>query len=378
MEIKKRENIGWVDFLRVMACFLVVFSHCCDPFVAQFDTDKTAFLSGVMCGSFVRACVPLFVMMTGVLLFPVRLEMGAFYKKRITRIIIPLIFWSIALPVIYFFYLNSGITTHSPSLDQSTYTLSNLWNKLYTFIFNFNYDTTPLWYLYMLVGLYFLIPVFSAWLKDAPQKDIRLFLYIWGITLVIPYLKMLAPVLGYKGNYGNMGLFGECDWNVYGTFYYVSGFIGYLVLAYYLVKYPLSWSWKKTLGIGIPMFLVGYAVTFVGFLITQQHFPGNYAYLEIVWYFAGINVFMMTFPVFIIVQKSRIAPSRWLSRWASLTFGIYLCHFVIVQMGYDLITSFISLPPVLTIVLMACFAFLVSSAIVWIMEKFSLTKRLVM
>ena len=37
MEINKRENIGWIDLLRVTACFLVVFAHCCDPFfVARF------------------------------------------------------------------------------------------------------------------------------------------------------------------------------------------------------------------------------------------------------------------------------------------------------------------------------------------------------
>lgn len=52
MEISKRENIGWVDLLRVVACFLVVFSHCCDPFVAQFDNDRSTFLTGVFSGSF--------------------------------------------------------------------------------------------------------------------------------------------------------------------------------------------------------------------------------------------------------------------------------------------------------------------------------------
>lgn len=45
-------------------------------------------------------------------------------------------------------------------------------------------------------------------------------------------------------------------------------------------------------------------ITSVGYIITQKYYPGNYAYLEIVWYFAGINVFMMTFPVFVIVQKT--------------------------------------------------------------------------
>lgn len=33
MELKKKENIGWIDLLRVLACFFVVFSHSCDAFI---------------------------------------------------------------------------------------------------------------------------------------------------------------------------------------------------------------------------------------------------------------------------------------------------------------------------------------------------------
>ena len=91
------------------------------------------------------------------------------------------------------------------------------------------YKRQPLWYLYMLIGIYFIIPILNSWLEGAKKREIQVFLGIWVISLVIPYLKMLAPLLGYTGNYGNMGLFGVCDWNVYGTFYYVSGFIGYII-----------------------------------------------------------------------------------------------------------------------------------------------------
>ena len=183
MEISKRENIGWIDLLRVVACFLVVFSHCCDPFVAQFDNDRSTFLTGVFSGSFVRACVPLFVMMSGVLLFPVRISMGDFYKKRIGRILIPLIFWSVVLPLLYYIYLNFITTSHSPLIDPENYVFGATLAKIYTFIFNFNYDTTPLWYLYMLIGLYFIIPILDVWLKQASRRDIKLFLYVWGISL---------------------------------------------------------------------------------------------------------------------------------------------------------------------------------------------------
>ena len=104
MELKKKENIGWIDLLRVLACFFVVFSHSCDAFIGQFDANRESFLTGVFLGSLMRPCVPIFVMMTGVLLLPVQTDMAAFYKKRIGRLIPPMIFWSLVLPVLYFIF----------------------------------------------------------------------------------------------------------------------------------------------------------------------------------------------------------------------------------------------------------------------------------
>lgn len=379
MNTPKKENIGWIDVLRISACFLVVFAHCCDPFVACFNADYGAFLQGSALGSAVRCCVPLFVMMTGVLLFPVHDSMGAFYKKRIGRILVPLVFWSLMLPVLYFVYLNYLVTTDSPTIDMSTFTLEMTLRKMWTFVFNFNYDTTPLWYLYMLVGLYFVIPIFHAWLDRASRGDVKLFLSIWGISLFLPYIKMVAPALGYLGNWGNMDILGVCDWNAFSSFYYVSGFIGYLILAHYLVKYPLQWSWKKTLGISIPMFLTGYAITFGGYLIMQEHFPGNYAYLEIIWLFSGINVFMMTFPVFVCIQKINAPSSPTLSRVASMTFGIYLCHFVFVQMSYDLFEWLLpeEVPAVIRVLCMAIVSFAISYVLVRGLYAYRWTRRFV-
>lgn len=370
----KRENIAWIDLLRVLACFLVVFSHSCDAFVASFDSDRSTFLWGVFSGSLVRCSVPLFVMMSGVLIIPTNLSMPEFYKKRVGRLALPLVFWSVMLPLMFVAYLNAVGYSASPLMSESNFSVGTAIQKAYTFIFNFNYDTTPLWYVYMLLGLYFIIPLINPWLKQATKKELQLFLGIWFFTLFIPYIKMAAPLLGYLGNFGNMGLFGVCDWNDYGTFYYVSGFIGYLVLAYYLVKHPLEWSLKKTLAYGIPLFIIGYLITAFGFVNVQKQFPGNYAYLEIVWYFAGINVFMMTLPVFLIVQKIDFTPKAWLKRLASFTFGIYLCHFVFVQISYDILGNIAALPVVFRIIGMALLAFAVSAVLVWIMKSWRVSK----
>lgn len=83
--VKAADHIGWIDSLRVLACFMVVFSHCCDGFVAQFDADRASFLTGTMLGSLMRSCVPLFVMITGVLLLPLPQSstLGGFYRRRV-------------------------------------------------------------------------------------------------------------------------------------------------------------------------------------------------------------------------------------------------------------------------------------------------------
>lgn len=379
MEYGRQNNIGWVDLLRVLACFMVVFSHSCDAFVAQFDADRASFLTGVFGGSLMRASVPLFVMMTGVLLLPVGqgYDLVSFYRKRIGRILPPLVFWSVALPLLmyaYFNYINPS--TCNPQVAVGGYTVQQLVQRIYTFVFNFNFDTTPLWYLYMLIGLYLLMPVLNAWLVQASQRELKVVLGLWVVSLFLPYLKMLAPVLGYQGNYGNMELLGMCDWNIYGTFYYFSGFVGYLVLAYYLKRYPLQWSWSKMLAIMIPLFVAGYAITAGGYILTQEHFPGNYAYLEIVWYFNGINVFMMTLPLFAIVQKMAVRSRRWLSRLASLAFGIYLCHFVFVFVCYDLY-DMAMLPYWVRIPCIAVTTFAIATLVAWLMSRAAFTARFV-
>lgn len=78
-------RIVWLDVLRLLAVFMVVCIHSADPFnvTPEARSNPEYNFWGSIYGSFLRPCVPLFVMITGVLLLPVKMSLEAFYKKRL-------------------------------------------------------------------------------------------------------------------------------------------------------------------------------------------------------------------------------------------------------------------------------------------------------
>ena len=374
--LRKRETIGWIDFLRVFAIAMVVVSHCCDNYTAMFGFNQDDFTIGAFLGSLMRPCVPLFAMMSGVLLFPVKQNMTltAFYRKRIGRILWPLIFWSLTLPILNFLAFNYVWPDPANMSLVGPYNVDTLINRLYTWVFNFNYDTTPLWYVYMLIGIYLVLPIVSHWLDTASDRDIRTVLAIWAFTLLVPYIQYFAPDLGFRGNYDNMGIWGACSWNAFGTFYYTSGFLGYMILASYLMRRPIRCSAAKLYGITIPMFIIGFAITYLSFISLRP--SANWDLIELAWYFCSINVFMMTLPIFLWVERAKIKSRPWLTSLAIMSFGVYLCHFSIVQFGYEILYP-TGLPAIIRLLLNAVLTLIVSFAIVRLMMSTKLLRRFV-
>ena len=86
---------------------------------------------------------------------------------------------------------------------------------------------------------------------------------------------------------------------------------------------------------------------------------------------------MRTDQLLAIVRKLDFKPRAWLSRLAGATFGIYLCHFILVQAGYDLVARIPALPTLLRILLIACLAFAASYLVVAAMQRFRVTRRFV-
>lgn len=72
---------------------MVMMSHCCAPFTFNPDpavsTNPLVGYWEALYQSSTRFCVPLFVVITGYLLLPVKVPMQIFYRKRILRVLWP-------------------------------------------------------------------------------------------------------------------------------------------------------------------------------------------------------------------------------------------------------------------------------------------------
>ena len=257
--MKDTNRIVWADFLRLIAILMVICIHCADPFNVSPEARSNPEYNfwGSIYGAFLRPCVPLFVMLTGMLLLPVREETGPFYKKRMMRVLVPFVVWSFLYTIFPWLTglvgLDSSILTRMFAYagESPSQSLGDSLHNLWMIPFNFHTYTVHLWYIYMLLGLYLYLPFFSAWVKQASKKQIRIFLGLWCITLFLPYCReFLSENLG-----------GTCAWNDFGILYYFSGFCGYLLLGSYLKDTGNRLSAGKTIGLSIILFAVGYAVS---------------------------------------------------------------------------------------------------------------------
>lgn len=281
-------RIVYLDLIRVLSCMMIVLMHS-----PHAEGGAPGYI--VVPIYFITAAgLCLFFMVSGALLLPVKTDTFSFLKKRMGKILVPLLFWTL-------FYL--GV-----SLAFGEKTWSEVGHNILSIPFT-RQGHGVLWFLYVLIGLYLLSPIISPMLQKATKKELKFYLLIWGITLCYP---LLAPFI-------------EITTDIYGILYYFSGFLGYFVLGYYLHAYkPRLSKWGLALLVIIPL------LSFACYKIfdTDKLFSGLFWYdglmvaMLCVAFFCGAKIIPDKFP--------RIGGGRFLTVLSNCTFGVYLMHIFIV------------------------------------------------
>jgi surface polysaccharide O-acyltransferase-like enzyme len=344
MTIAKHQNIDWINDLRLVALYAVIVLHTSAILLAQYDkVPFVDWLTADFYNGLVRFAVPVFVMITGALSLHREYELGDFLKKRLMRIITPFLFWSLI-------YISYSLYNDEISFDANTWT--NIKQVLHLLKYGSSYH---LWYVYMLIGLYFIIPIISKFVRNATENEVLYFLIIWfGVMMLAqPYLARFNPQV---------------------DLHYFAGYIGYLVLGHYLAFKKLNY--KNIRAWMAAVFLLTLLVIVVG---TWLLYKNNSTMGTLFYEPVGPTVMLLSASIFVFFRfkTSRLSPrvKRMRDFIGSYNYGIYLAHALILYLldrDYGDIAIHINYKlcaPIISIPLTALLCFTITFGLVWLISK---------
>lgn len=340
---KTNTNLYWADNIRFVATIFVIIIHVTAPVVENYSRInynywKIANLIDSLC----RCSVPLFVMLSGAFLLGKEETTALFFRKRTKKILLPFLVWSCV-------YL--GMSYVSTFIFNSS-TNNNLVEWI---VIKITHGTSyHLWYIYMIIGLYLMIPFLVKMIKSLQRKDYLLFFFIWLLTLLLHW----PIVASFLPNF---------------DFTFFTGYIGYLLLGYFLSTINLKFLNLKT---GISMAVLGWIMTF---LLTYFSTAEDHKLVEIYYEYLTPNVALTAIGVFIIfknLKPENILFNKLSNLISQYSYGIYLNHVLILTFLYRIGISWKFINPLIGIFLTFFTCLIISIIIVWLTEILRLRKYL--
>jgi surface polysaccharide O-acyltransferase-like enzyme len=293
--------------------------------------------------------VPLFFMVSGYLLLGKVEPISVFFRKRFVKVGIPALFWTA-------FYLLWSVEAYS----NRTMTLSHAILSMLKAIYIGDVEI-HLWFLYILVGIYLVVPVLRVYVSAASRRDLIFFISMWFIATSL--LELLQQVTGYKTAL---------------VIPVVGGYVGYFVLGYLLSDVNLS---RQGLILSIVGMMAATGFTYVGTdLFSTQPPPLNryfYSYFSLPTVLASTcgYLFMKSIGRDLGRVKNPILAV------SASSFGIYLIHILVIELLRNKTFGFRLYawmgPAWYMIPLTALAAYSISFFIVFIMRKIPIVKVLV-
>jgi surface polysaccharide O-acyltransferase-like enzyme len=289
----------WVTNLRVSATLMVILLHAAGFGVTK--VNKISISDWWIChviNSVGRFAVPIFVMLSGYLLLGRYENLSEFLRKRISRIFIPFLIWSL----VYMLYANfKGLSAERTPWELGAF--------IKTLLVGNGGGAGHLWFVYMLLGLYAFTPIISRWIRQATETEIVFFLILWVLCNT-----------GFDLFEKKYGLSVKFD------FRYFTGYLGYFVLGYWLGNKEIKLS---ALALSL-IFLSAWAVVvYVCYVVSFA--KGQYTTDHT--YYLSLAVMLMSASIFLWFKKvgdKALWPS-WIAELDASSYGMYLVHFLILR-----------------------------------------------
>lgn len=339
-EVRVTNQFAWADALRVYAAMCVIFLHVAATGVLAYPgISLTNWWVCNLYDSAVRYCVPLFIMLSGALLLPTERPLSVYLKKRVTRIVIPWLFWSIIYLVYHYLKKDAGDPQGIGHLVKWVYAKMQTGAE-----FHF-------WYIYMVLGILLFVPVIGRFARAAPAQELLFFLGIWVLTL-----------------FSNYPIFSKYWIRVDLT--YFSGYLGYLILGYYLSVKSDDTKGLRWLAIGA--IGVGYLITLLGTYWRSRH-DGQFS--EQFYNPLTPNVALMAAGIFYLFRHAKLpAITGMLAIIKENSYTIYLSHILVLHLLLSICINEFVIMPLFGIPLLSILVLVGCVIIAWIINKTFLAK----
>jgi len=343
---KVKSRYVWADVVRFSAIFLVVFIH-------NSTTPSYVFSNFILLIPYTIApsCVPLFVLLSGALLLNKNEDAVTFYKKRLHKLLIPWVCWTIIYMLFAILFNNHKVTSFL--------------NLIRFFHVAF---LTNLWFLPMIFTLYLLTPLTWLIIREKYGKIILLALIIiWYLFINIASSVNSFFQLGFSLHFP---IFIQ--------------FIGYFLLGYFLIQLKAT---KKRFYIYLVLFLLCLTAIISGSIYSAYRITDTSSISS--FYFGQVSpliailscsLFLFLVNLFTLWQLKNKKVKKIITELSLASFGIYLVHGLLIDILlkiFPIINAQITaLNPLLSTMIKTLIIFSLSFITIYLLRKYKITRYL--
>lgn len=278
-------RLYWIDAIRSFACLCVITTHAPMVGLEQGYQVKAIFNYFSIAGASI-----LFFMISGALVLYKPKPVIPFLKKRLSRIVFPMVFWTIV------------------SLLLDVFIGKITWNDFGSHVIRIPIgpQVGTYWFIYVIFGIYLLTPILATWLERCSKRDLQFYLGLWGVTLLLPYFDSFKVIVDFE----------------HGYLHYFFGYLWFAVMGYYIRRY-----------VNIPHFKTWHYVALAALIILPGLLYLTPTDHRVIQNRMALHVVLLCVCYFIILKHLKYSDKakRVCYNFAQHSFGIYLVHIIVIR-----------------------------------------------
>ncbi len=347
----EQKRTTYLDMLRLIACMMVVGVHVSALCLENLDVTSINFkvMNGFDCFSILG--VPLFVMISGSLLLSEQRtdSIRHLYFHKAGKLLFLYFFWFLFYNVYNF--INNGQVWSLENVKQEIVLESLLGRGIY-----------HLWFLPMMISLYLLTPFIKNFMADRTKC-------LWFLGLYFILAILLPTALKFEFPYKTIVA------SLYERFPNVlfTGYIGYYILGHVLHEFLPKLSAKVLAGVGVCGVIFFAIEVYACNLYSEKTGELSIILNDTM----AVNAFVACTCIFVLGKHIKLSESRFLSKSAGLTLGIYLLHPFVLDLFHKAGLDTLFAPAAIAVPVVVLLVTVSTAVLVYVISKIPVIRRLI-